>query len=293
MSSLALGTVQFGLNYGITNSAGELSDEAVVGILRAAMDAGVTLFDTAADYGSSQQRLGKFVPSDGARAYVTKFSLPSDGADPTPENLYGESMSELCVSHLHGLLFHKLSDLTDERCAQALQLLRSARTEGVITRIGVSIYNAEDLTLALEVFPDLDILQLPANVLDLRLLESDAVRELHERGVEIHVRSVFLQGLVLANPAGLPKYFQPLQPALQFLRDNALEQNMSVLAQALGAMRQHPFVDVVVVGATSLVEVEEIVHAWQSAGILEPLRVLGVPAAVLDPRNWPTVRVTS
>lgn len=293
MSQLALGTVQFGLDYGITNSAGQLSDDVIVEMVRIAHGAGISLFDTAADYGSSQERLGKLVPAHVAQKYVTKFSLPADGVQPTAENLYLASMAKLKIKNLHAVLFHRLSDLTDERCTKTLNLLREARANGVVSRIGVSVYNADDLTQALEVFADLDFVQLPANILDLRLLESIDISWLRERGAEIHVRSVFLQGLLLARPEVLPPFFDELRPALRMIQDCAREQSVSVLALLLGALRQHPIVDAVVVGATSVAELNDITRAWNTGGTLEHPQLPDVPAALLDPRNWPAVRLLS
>lgn len=293
MTELGLGTVQFGVDYGITNASGELSDDVVVEMLRVAQKTGLTLFDTAADYGSSQKRLGHFFPPGDRPKYVTKFSLPTNGAVPTAENLYGASRTQLGAETLHAVLFHKLSDLADSRCGQAVQILRGARESGVVSRIGVSVYNARDLDIALDVFPDLDIVQLPASILDLRLLESDVVSHLRESGVEIHVRSVFLQGLLLLDPERLTPYFQGLQPALRFLHQRALDQKVSIMTLLLGAMRQHPAIDAVLVGATSVGELEVITRSWGMANQTERLQIPPVPAELLDPRNWPADRLLS
>nr|WP_246323642.1 aldo/keto reductase [Alpinimonas psychrophila] len=288
-----MGTVQFGLNYGITNASGELSDNAVIGMLRVAREAGISLFDTAANYGSSQQRLGEFASSEGGNRYVTKFSLSSDGNVPSPENLYGASMEQLRAESLHAVLFHKIADLADIRCQQAIEILREARSAGIVSRIGVSIYNASDLENALDVFPDLDILQLPANILDSRLLESEPITRLRGGGAEIHVRSVLLQGILLSEPASLPAYFDGLRPALHALHEFSRNKNIAVLALALGAMRHHPSVDAVLVGATSEAELEGIVRAWQIVESSQKVALPVVPAQLLDPRNWPAVRLDS
>ncbi len=293
MSELALGTVQFGINYGITNESGQVPDEVVSQMLRLAQREGISLFDTASDYGASQLRLGEFAADGGDQRYVTKFSLPSDGSVPTANNLFLDSMATLRVSTLHAVLFHKISDFTDERAHDAVEVLRAARSNRIVARIGVSIYTEEDLALALDIFPDLDILQLPANLLDVRLLESVAVSELRQRGAEIHVRSVLLQGLLLSDPELLPEYFAGLQPALRHLHHRAAEENVSALTMALGAIRQHPSVDAVLVGATNVAELEAIIEAWKGSHRLGRFESHAVPEALLDPRNWPAVRVTS
>ena len=291
MSVLVLGTVQFGLDYGITNNAGQISDSSVKEMLSFAEQNHINLFDTAADYGNSQYRLGKLAPAGSNTGYVTKFSLPSDGSSPTPENIFRDSMDLLNVVKLHGVLFHKLSDLSDSRFEDAKSILQAGRDSGIISRIGVSIYNREDLLLALEIFPDLDLLQIPANVLNVSLLETDEVRMLKSRGVEIHVRSVFLQGLLLTSPSQLSDFFEPLKPALIELQSVAEETGKSVLELVLAKIRHHTSVDAVLVGATTVGELAEITSAWESAREFKDFELPAVPQDILDPRIWPKVRM--
>lgn len=291
MSQLILGTVQFGLDYGITNSSGEIPDQVVQQMLVFAEEHDIRIFDTAADYGNSQYRLGQLAPIGNSNRYVTKFSLPTDGSSPTHENVYSDSMKLLQVEKLHGVLFHKLEDLRDSRLEKTLEILRAGRDAGILSKIGVSIYNKADLELALEVFPDLDLLQLPANVLDMNLLESDEVHKLKSRGVEIHVRSVFLQGLLLTSPSQLSDFFEPLKPALIKLQNVAAKTGKSVLELVLAKIRHHRYVDAVLVGATTLGELTEITSAWESASEYEDFELPAVPREILDPRVWPKVRM--
>ena len=291
MSQLILGTVQFGLDYGITNSSGEIADQVVQQMLVFAEEHDIRIFDTAADYGNSQYRLGQLAPIGNSNRYVTKFSLPTDGSSPTHENVYSDSMKLLQVEKLHGVLFHKLEDLRDSRLEKTLEILRAGRDAGILSKIGVSIYNRADLELALEVFPDLDLLQLPANVLDMNLLESEEVHKLKSRGVEIHVRSVFLQGLLLTSPSQLSDFFEPLKPALIKLQNVAAKTGKSVLELVLAKIRHHRYVDAVLVGATTLGELTEITSAWESASEYEDFELPAVPREILDPRVWPKVRM--
>lgn len=293
MARLALGTVQFGLNYGVTNTRGELSDQEILAMLDLAHDAGITLFDTAADYGASQARLGQLAKPQQKREYVTKFSLPADGEPATVDNIYAESIRQLQSDKLYGLLFHKIDDLNDSRCAEAVRILSNALEDGIVSKIGVSVYTRADLELALTVFPTLNLVQLPANLLDLDLLESPLVNELKSKNVEIHVRSVFLQGLLLTEPQKLNRYFAPLLPALTGLHRIAVESGKSPLELILGKMRHHPVVDAVVVGATRVDELNEIARGWNNAAQFDDFELATVPSELLDPRNWPTGKLTS
>ncbi len=292
MNELILGTAQFGAGYGITNATGRIGDQAMAAILRAAAEEGIGLFDTAADYGDSQARLGAAAGS-AARKYVTKFSLASAPERPTTGTLFENSARSLNVERLEGVLFHRVSDLEDARCAEAVDQVREARADGRLLHAGVSIYDDDDLQLALAAFPDLDLLQIPGNVVDRRLLESPTVAALRRDGVEIHVRSALLQGLLLASAESLPPFFAPLAPVLESLARIALAHETSVLAVLLGFLRNNPIVDGVVFGATTEAEIREVASAWNEAVEVPADFGVGLLDEILDPRRWPAVKVLS
>lgn len=284
MSRLVLGTAQFGSAYGITNSVGRLSDAAVAELISVARASEVDTFDTAADYGDSQDRLGALAPQ--GNRYITKFSLPAEGPVDA-QALFAASADVLGVGVLAGVMFHKVPDLSGPRAADAIAVLRAGRDAGAIERIGVSIYDADDLDLAIRVFPDLTLLQVPGNLLDRRLLDDPRIAALREAGVEIHVRSAFLQGILLSDPASLPAFFAPLTPILRDLHARAADEGTTVLGLALRYLRDHELVDGVVVGATTPGELGGILHAWAEPGTLDVALPTGLPTEVLDPRKWP------
>lgn len=286
MTELIVGTAQFGAAYGITNAAGRLDDREVSAILGVAAEGGVTMFDTAPDYGDAQERLGRLNVHPGAR-YVSKFSLPPEG-DVPPNRIYGDTLATLGVGSLHGLLFHKPADLRDPRAATIWRQMREARDAGTITRIGASIYDADDLAVVTTTFPGLDLIQLPGSIVDRRLLDSREVRALHDGGVEIHVRSAYLQGLLLLDPAELPGHVSALREPVVALRAAASAAGTSVAAILLAYLARHPVVDSVLVGATSASELDETLVAWSSAaGVDHPFPDPALPVAVVDPRRWP------
>ncbi len=289
MTALILGTAQFGAGYGITNQIGRIGDAAVVDILRVARAAGIELFDTAPDYGDAQERLGKLRAPERPERFISKFRLPAESDAINATSLFGASLAALGAQELYGLLFHRVSDLRDSRAPLAWDILRSAREEGAVARIGASVYDADDLKIVVQRFPDLNLLQIPGNVLDTRLLDHPILRELHERGVEVHVRSAYLQGLLLAAPEDLPEYFQEFRPVIAALQEFAEQQAISVAAAALGVLKTNPLVDAVLVGATTAGELRDTVGAWNST----PNRVIRydgprVRAELLDPRLWPS-----
>lgn len=291
MADLVLGTAQFGLDYGVTNQNGAVNNEDLAAMLNFAAEAGISQFDTAADYGNAQNRLGTFWPETAKNVIFTKFSLDQIGQVPSADNLFLNSMADLKVDGLGGLLLHKVENLTDERFPRALEILRSAREAGTIGRLGVSVYSIEDLDKALGVIPDLDILQLPSNVLSLDMLRSPEVTRLHNRGCLVHVRSIFLQGVLLAEPSSLPEAFGDILPALHYLRHEAKTAGVSVLELLISSMKNEENLDGLVVGATNASELEEILQAWNSDNLPIGLSMPRVPESLLDPRTWPPARI--
>ncbi|MBX3193988.1 MAG: aldo/keto reductase [Microbacteriaceae bacterium] len=283
MTGLVLGTAQLGHPYGLTNEVGRLSDAGVAELLGVAVASGIRTVDTAEAYGDAEDRLGALMPSEARVGYVTKVALPPVGESDVPDRI-AASLARLRVSTLHGLLLHRVADLVDGRHPLLLTQLRAARDAGLVRRVGVSVYDADDLELVLEVFPDLDLLQFPGSVVDRRLLENSRIGTLAARGVECHVRSVFLQGLLLQDPAALAPRFAALGPALLRLDEHARERGVDRLALLLAAVRVDEVAGVVV-GATGAGELQQIVRSWDARA--EPVRgVDTVDPALLDPRAW-------
>ena len=293
MTELILGTAQFGAGYGITNTVGRIADPEMGEILDVARRAGIDLFDTAPDYGDAQERLGGYAEANVPRRFVSKFGLPTATAtEAGSADLFESTLSELRVPELYGLLFHRVADLRDSRATGAWEALRRAREAGTVARIGASIYDAADLEIVAERFPDLNLIQVPGSILDRRLLDHTTLRSLHDRGVEVHVRSAYLQGLLLAPPDELPDHFDDLRPIIARLRAAASEREIPVMGAALGFLKNNSIVDAVLVGATNADELSSTVAAWQSV----PTEVMAfelpeIRAELLDPRLWPPRQV--
>lgn len=285
MTDLVLGTAQLGFDgrYGITNTAGRLDPSTIRAMLETAVAGGITTFDTAEAYGDAEQRLGELMPTGAEVRFISKFGL-RDGESPDVPGSISAALGRLGAPRLHGVLLHRVEDLDDPRFPEMLAQLRDERTSGRVARVGVSVYDIAELERCVAGFPDLDILSFPGSIADRRILDHPLVAELHARGVECHVRSVFLQGLLLADPDRLPPRFSALVPAVRRLDEAAAAAGASRLAWILAGIRR-PWVDAAAVGATSVSELEAILTAWTGGPDTASLDV-EVPVDVLDPRSW-------
>lgn len=262
---LALGTAQFGLAYGINNEAGQPTPAVVAEVLAAARAAGLTLLDTAAAYGNSEARLGELTEEVSDFQLITKIGA---GSPAQVARHLAESLARLRRARLYGVLFHAFGPLQAE--PTAWQALRAARAAGQVARIGVSLYHPHEAEWLLAEGWDVDLVQVPYNVLDQRF--AAVLPRLAARGVEVHVRSVFLQGLLLREPAFLPPFFQPLAPKLTRLRALATEAGMPLSAALLLFAAYAPGVARAVIGVDSAENLRENLAAAAYVRAAEALR---------------------
>jgi aryl-alcohol dehydrogenase-like predicted oxidoreductase len=201
---LVLGTAQLGLpGYGVANASGAIDQEQADAIVKAAWDSGVRFFDTAQGYGDSEERLGRAFAglgiSAGEAGVVTK---PDPGLDPGKFEIVtaelGRSLKRLRLDRLWGVMLHRFSWLEcwDDGLGDCLKRFRD---EGGAKYLGVSVYSPAEALAALA-HPDMDIIQIPANAWDGRMVRAGVFERARKRDKLLLVRSVFLQGLLLLSP---------------------------------------------------------------------------------------------
>lgn len=264
---LGLGTAQFGLDYGITNAAGKTPAAEVARILEEAHARGVRMLDTASLYGDSEAALGKSMPAGHAFRIVTKTPKFASGFGPAEaralEESFAASLKALGVTRVYGLLAHQADDLLSPGGERFLDALRALKDRGLVSKIGASVYSGSQIG-GLLARGGIDLVQLPFNVLDQRPLREGHLKRLKEAGVEIHSRSVFLQGLLLMDPAAMPAYFGPLRATLEGFRATAAAHGLSPLQAALAFVAGRPEIDHFVVGVCDLAQFREILAAAQA-----------------------------
>ena len=249
---LALGTVQFGLDYGISNRAGEVQDQELDAILALARKLGVDTLDTAQAYGKAEARLGMYNTAD--FQLINKLA-PGIQAVEIATSVAG-SLQRLARTRLDGLLLHRSQDASPALFEQLAELQR----QGKVDKVGVSVYSPEELALWLAQGYPLELVQLPANLLDQRFLRSGWLDRLQAQGCEIHVRSLFLQGLLLMQPALRPAYFDTFSEPLARLDE--WHPHLSPLHKALSLLPALPQVSRFVVGVCHAHELAAIASTY-------------------------------
>jgi aryl-alcohol dehydrogenase-like predicted oxidoreductase len=257
---VALGTVQFGLNYGVANAGGQIPPDQAARILHEARQAGIDTLDTAIAYGNSEERLGELGVQDWK--IISKIpALPrtvDHVGDWVMQQVRG-SLQRIGVKQLDGLLMHQPSDILGPQGAAYVRSLRQVRDEGLARSIGYSIYTPNELHALVPVFAP-DIVQAPYNIIDRRIVTTGWMARLADNGIRIHTRSAFLQGLLVMPNESRPSWFDRWQPLWQAWSEACAQSELSPLELSLGYVLAQASIERVVVGVDSLVHMKQIIN---------------------------------
>jgi aryl-alcohol dehydrogenase-like predicted oxidoreductase len=281
-----LGTAQLGLDYGVMNRTGKPADAGAFAILDEAQRLGVRLLDTAYAYGDAERLIGAWQASrSGNIGVVTKLPPLGGGGPARADEMLSASLARLQRSQLEGLLLHRAMDWLE---TDFVGWIGKKMESGVIDRFGVSIYDACEL-------PDDDrirLIQLPASIFVQSHIRSAEVARLIARGGRVHVRSVFVQGLLLAEPARVPPALADSSPYLAAIQGLARDGGVSVPALAMAAVRRLSPTAELIVGCDSLEQLAELAQAATERvddGLADAALAIGAkaPERLFDPRRWP------
>jgi hypothetical protein len=281
--TIVLGTAQWGLAYGIAGHGRPATDTEVQSILERAAQVGICRIDTAQLYGNIEARLRALLPRSTAWRVTTKIPpVPAD-LPPTDVAVWVETAVALSETRLgdtlEAVLLHDTAVLDDaQRAAPAWEALqRACESRGV--RPGVSVYAPGELARLCKYW-GVRQAQLPGNALDQRLRDV-----LPPAGVVRHVRSVFLQGLLL-NESAAPR-LRAATEALQRWRVWCAERGLAPGCAALSVARSlDPGAEGFVIGVETLAQLNEVLLAWQESRPLAAPQLRCDDPAVIDPRRW-------
>jgi len=276
---LALGTVQFGLDYGVTNLSGQVTIDEVRNILTFAKNNKIDTLDTASGYGNSEEVLGE-IGVDNYQIITKTISLEND-VDKVIDGFY-KSLGSLNQKQVEGLLVHDINNIENKQFDVLFSKLNELKQQGLIKKIGFSTYTPEQVNFLLENF-DFDLIQVPFNVFDTRLIQDGQLQALKSKGVEIHARSVFLQGILL-NLDYPSDYFLTWEK--QFTEYQAMVENsgLSLLEYALNFVLNTQEIDKILVGVNSEKQLREILKSVKGPEPLPPYSINDVN--LLNPSFW-------
>ena len=288
---LALGTVQFGMPYGVANIRGQVSLEQAAAMLDEAQASGIDTLDTAVAYGEAEAVLGRIGVS--AFRLISKVPALGDHESAVDDWVVAQveaSLTRLKVPCLAGLMLHAPDDLLGPHGIALARGLQRARDAGLVARIGLSVYSPEQLELLIDRLP-LEILQIPFNVFDRRFSETGWLDRLTADGVEIHARSAFLQGLLLMPIDRVPSKFLPFRPLIERWHAWLADEVPGTLPEqaCIAHVASYTGIARIVVGADNLAQLQASISATAAAPFQAPESLTSPATPLIIPSKWNTL----
>lgn len=284
---LAIGTAQFGMEYGVANKSGRVKLEEVRKIINLARSAGINTLDTAISYGESHRVLGEI----GIKDFNVITKLPA--SETNSKNIYEaiknqliDALETLGQNQIKCLMLHRPAELTTANGNDLWNACCSLKKEGLTERIGYSIYSPIELENIYATYQP-DIVQAPYNIFDRRMCSSGWLKKLYKDGVEVHVRSVFLQGLLLMDPFCRPIQFNRWSDIWKIWEKWVDKKKISKLQGAMHFTLANPYISKVLVGLDNANQLKEILETYNNKDILtfpEELKIDDIN--LISPTNW-------
>lgn len=274
-NKLVLGTVQFGVQYGV-NSSGRPNAAMVHSILNEAYNNNILILDTSAAYGNAEEILGAGIDKENSFKIVSKYPK----CNMSVKDCFEQSRRDLKVDKLYGYLLHHFCVYQDNPLMwkEMVELKHTAKVD----KIGFSLYTTEELERIMNDDVEFDLIQIPYNIFDHQFEPFFPL--LKDKGIEIHVRSTFLQGLFFMDRENLPDKLQPLRPYLEQLDVYAQKKQISIAELALNYNLQNEYIDGVLIGVDNVEQLK--INLSSIIDIPINLSISVQEKELLNPVNW-------
>jgi hypothetical protein len=285
-SKLGLGGAQFGQQYGVASNGRCIDSNELSKIVTIARNGGIDLIDTAHLYGNSESMLGECNLS-GFRV-ITKLTTNSTNEINLEDLLkkqLDESISRLRGKELYGVLLHNPAQLLSSDGDKLFSIFQKLKQEGFFAKFGVSIYNPSDLKKILDRYC-VDIVQSPFSLVDRRLITEGWLSTLNRLGVEVHVRSIFLQGILTMPYENIPEKFNEWRSLWLSWSSWLNSSGISAYAACLQYVLSQPGIDKVIVGVDAPEHLEQLIWSEKNLGLFDYPNISSSDERLIHPFNW-------
>lgn len=284
-----LGTVQLGLEYGINNQSGKPSLENAFDILCKAFDNGIAMLDTAEAYGNSQEIIGKFQKENPDKNFkiITKLAANHSLSKGKLINHIFNNCKILGTNQLYGYMFHNYQIFKSD--IKLLDEFLLARKEGLLKKVGISLYTNSEVEDIIENYSDFDFIQLPFNLFDNESKRKAVIEKAKRKGIEVHTRSAFLQGLFFRDSNTLPEKLQPLSSYMKMVENIKIQESLKTETLALQYVLQKEYIDYVLIGVENIQQLMSNIHIGKEKCYIPHAKIDVIDVyeeELLNPSNW-------
>jgi len=287
LDRIALGTVQFGLDYGVGNTAGQVTRKALKAILDFALRNKIKTLDTAILYGESESNLGDY----GVNNWDVITKIPP--VPPTIKNvnewLIGQveaSLKRLNVSKVYGVMLHDADQILGYQGKAIFETLNFLKNNNICEKIGLSIYDIDKSEKYVSAY-DIDLVQAPLNIFDRRLVDPVVFHVLKSREIEIHARSIFLQGLLLLKRDSITDGFSHSKQLFDEWYSWLDQEGIDPAEACLKFVLQFKEIDKIVLGVQDVGQLQDIISIATKKSFLQfPQWQSEIHSQLINPGLW-------
>ena len=286
---MILGTVQFGVKYGINNIFGKPSSDLVTKILHYAFENRISILDTAEAYGNSQKLIGNFIKSNPNKPFdiITKLN----GTTIIKKNKLIDHINQTCkvlnVESIYGYTIHNYQSI---KKFQFLYLdILNAKKTGIIKNAGISVYENNEIEDVIKNYNDFDFIQIPFNLLDNESKRKTIMEKAKQNKIEIHARSIFLQGLFFKPYKEFPQKLKPLIPYIKTLNNIKDDLNIDMQTMAIKYAFKKKYIDKVLIGIDNINQLKnniDVINLKTDISTNEIDKINVLEKKTLSPTNW-------
>ena len=284
-NKLILGTANIAKGYGIMNKKG-VSSKVIKNLIKFSRKNKIYGLDTAYSYRGVEKNIGKVNLAN--LKICTKTPKIIKKKEILIEKYFYKAVKSssirINVKSFYVVFIHKSEDLFGPKGEEIYKAMLNLKKGGITKKIGVSVYSPEDLKKILKKY-FFDVVQIPINVFDRRFLKKNYLYELKKKNIEIHARSIFLQGMLLLDQNLLPSYFRRWQKLFNKWQEWNKQHNVKKVHTCLNFIKNVNYIDKIVIGVSNIDGFQEIIN-YRKIEKLFPKKIFSADKKLLDPRLW-------
>ena len=286
MQKIALGTANFGTNYGISNREGKVSSAVVAEIMKFAFKSGIRTLDTASAYGDCHEKLGR-IGTSGWEIVSKVPVIPTDCKDVVGfvTEKFEKTLENLRVERIEGLLLHNSGDLLGRYGDEIFSCMKRLHSQQLVSKVGISIYDPTCLKNIIERY-EIDLVQGPLNVFDNQIDESGWLDRLAKLGIEFHARSIFLQGLLLSPEIRAKQFFSQWHDVFADFDNWVKQSKESALEKCLSHVRSFQKASCILIGVDSVEQISDAMAAMSQKPERAPVFTSLDFETLINPSRW-------
>ena len=286
---LILGTVQFGLDYGINNSIGKPTNKNIYKILDYAYENGIRTLDTAESYGNAHLIIGNYLKKNSKKNFKLISKLNSKQILNKGKLKFHiiNKLKEFNIEYIHGYMIHDFKNFIQNE--YLLKELESIKREGFINIVGISLYENDEIVNVINNYNNFDFIQVPFNLLDNETRRGKVLKLAKKKNIKIFSRSTFLQGLFFKQLNSFPSNLNPLKKYIKKIKNIQASSQTDINSIALNYCLSKKYIDKVLIGVESLSQLKKNLNDINNNNLdfkTEIDKMIVKETSLLNPTNW-------